>query len=408
MPTKSCSALSCCGLAALAAAAILGCSRDATPTQADNRPAVRVAQPIVREITEYCYFTGRTEAAQSIDLQARVTGYLDSIDFTPGDEIKAGTQLFKIDPRPFQAKLDIADAQVALAEARRKLAAADLARANELLRTPGVISQAEFDKYAAAETEAAANVAAADANAKAARLDLEYTSVITMIDGVVGRNYPSVGDLVRQDDTLLTTVVTQDPMHAYFEVDEQTMLRVGRLIHEGKIKSRANGADIPVEMALADEHDEFPHRGMMDFINNRISSSTGTREIRAVFENPMLSDGKTRMFTAGMFVRLRVPIGQPHEAMLIPEAAIGTDQGRKYVLVVNAEDEVEQRLIELGPQEGEGLQVVVPLEAAATSAAGDQPAPPLTADDRIIVGGLQLVRPGAKVRIRNATPAATE
>jgi membrane fusion protein, multidrug efflux system len=407
MPKKSCHVLSGGGLAAIAAAAILGCSREATPSQADSRPAVRVARPIVREITEYCYFTGRTEAAQSIDLQARVTGYLDSIDFTPGDEIKAGTQLFKIDPRPFQAKLDIAEAQVQLAEARHKLAEADLARAQELLRTPGVISQAEFDKYIAAETEAVANFAAAEANFNAAKLDVDYTSVVTMIEGVAGRNYPSVGDLIRQDDTLLTTVVTQDPMHAYFEVDEQTMLRVGRLIHEGKIKSRANGADIPVEMALADERDKFPHRGMMDFINNRISSSTGTREIRAVFENPLLSDGKTRMFTAGMFVRIRVPLGQPHDAMLIPEAAIGTDQGRKYVLVVNADDAVEQRLIELGPQEGEGLQVVTPVEGASTHP-GEEVMPPLSVDDRIIVGGLQLVRPGAKVRIRNATPEAQE
>ncbi len=393
----------CLVLFAVGIATLVGCRGGAADAPTGNEePMVRVVRPIVREVTEYCSFTGRTEAPQTVDLQSRVTGYLDSIDFTPGDEVAKGQQLFKIDPRPYEAQLAIAESQITLAEARLKLAEADYRRAIELLKTPGVLSQQDVDKYEAAQSEAAANVAAAEANAKAARLDLDFTTIASPIDGVMGRNYPSVGALVREDNTLLATVVSQDPIFAYFEVDEQIMLRVGRMIHEGKIKSRESGAIIPVEMGLADEVDQFPHVGEVDFINNRVSPTTGTLEIRGVFANPLLSDSKTRMFKAGMFVRIRVPVGEPATAILVPESAIGTDQGRKYLLAVNEQDIVEQRVVELGPQQPGGLQVVVPtkMSAGANGAAVDS----LTPNDRIIVGGLQQVRPGAKVRVREAAP----
>jgi multidrug efflux system membrane fusion protein len=381
-----------------------GCSRRSSTVASNDAPWVRVAHPIVREVTEYYYFTGRTEAPETVDLQSRVTGYLDAIEFTPGDEAPAGKELFKIDPRPYQAQLDIANSQVKLAEARLKLAEADYRRAVELLKTPGVISQQDVDKYVAAQTEAAASVAAAQANADAAKLNLEFTSIVSPINGVVGRNYPSVGALIRQDDTLLTTIVSQTPMYAYFDVDEQSMLRVGRLINAGKIKSKESGAIIPVEMALADEDDEYPHVGEVDFINNRVSPTTGTLEIRGVFDNPLLADGKRRFFRPGMFVRIRVPVGDPADALLLPQAAIGTDQGRKYVLVVNDQDVVEQRVVDLGPQQPGGLQVVVPTKVKS-SADASQTGAGLAAGDRVIVGGLQLVRPGTKVRVRE-TPAS--
>jgi multidrug efflux system membrane fusion protein len=356
---------------------------------------VRVVQPVAREVTEYCNFTGRTEAGKTIDLQSRVTGYLAAIDFTPGDVVPAGKELFKIDPRPYEAAYNIALAQIDLAKARLKLAEADYRRAQELGRTPGVISQADFDKFEAAQTEAGAQVAAAEANAKNAKLNVDFTSIAAPIDGMVSRNYQDVGDLILQDNTLLSTIVSQDPMFAYFEVDEATMLRVGRLINDGKLESRSSGRDIPVEMALADEKDSYPHSGMMDFIDNRISSSTGTLEIRAVFENPMLTDGKTRMFSPGMFVRVRVPLGKPHDEVLIPQAAIGIDQGRSYVLVVGADDVVQKRLVETGPIQPDGLQVVRPLTGVSDDQAGG-----LTVDDRVVIGGLQLIRPGTKVRVR--------
>lgn len=382
-----------------------GCSRSSSSVAGQDEPLVRVTQPIVREVTEYYYYTGRTEAPETVDLQSRVTGYLDAIEFTPGDEVTAGKELFKIDPRTYQAQLDIANSQVKLAEARLKLAEADYRRAVELLKTPGVISQQDVDKYIAAQTEAAASVAAAQANAAAAKLNLDFTSILSPIDGVVGRNYPSVGALIRQDDTLLTTVVSQSPMYAYFEVDEQSMLRVGRLINAGKIKSKESGAVIPVEMGLADEKEEYPHIGEVDFINNRVSPTTGTLEIRGVFDNPHLDGGKGRFFRPGMFVRIRVPVGEPAKALLLPQAAIGTDQGRKYVLVVNDQGVVEQRVIELGPVQPEGFQVVIPTKIKSP-ADETQMVDSIAASDRVIIGGLQLVRPGTKVRVRESSSTA--
>jgi multidrug efflux system membrane fusion protein len=390
------------GLVALGVFAALGC-RGGSPgfDERDMTPTVRVTHPEVKQVTEYVTFTGRTKAVNSVDLQSRVTGYLDSIDFTAGDYVEAGKQLFKIDPRTFQSQLDIANAQVTLAQARLKLADADLARANELLRTPGVISQAEFDKNLAAQAEADAQVAAARANAKDAQNNLDYTSIVAPFAGVVGRNYPSIGALIRQDDTKLTTLVSQDPIYAFFEADEQTLLRVGRLINEGKIRSRENGAIVNVELALADEVDAFPHEGTMDFTGNRVSPTTGTLEIRAVFKNPLLSDKKRRMFIEGMFVRVRVPLGDPHEALLVREAAIGADQDRRFVLVVNDEDVVEQRLVEVGTQQPGGMQVVVPTKIKQPGATSeDETIESLTPQDRVIVGGLQLVRPGTKVKVR--------
>jgi multidrug efflux system membrane fusion protein len=391
------SSLTVTRLGALAILLAAGCSGTTAPGRVAAEPMVRVVHPLVRPVTDYRFATGRTEARESVELQSRVTGYLQSIDFTPGDVVPAQKQLFKIDPRPYEAAYNIALAQVQLAQARSKLAEADFARAQELLRTPGVISQAEVDKYIAAQTEAAAQVAAADANARAARLDVDFTSIVAPIAGVVGRNLPNVGDLIKKDDTLLSTVVSEDPMFAYFEVDELTMLSVGRLINDGKIQSRATGAVIPVEMALADEGEDYPHKGTMDFINNRTSATTGTLEVRAVFENPLLGDGVTRMFKPGMFVRIRVPIGQPTESVLVPQAAIGTDQGRKYVLTVNAENVVEEHVVELGPVQPEGLQVIRPVADGSTA---DPSAMVLSPNDRVIIGGLQLVRPGTKVTVR--------
>jgi membrane fusion protein, multidrug efflux system len=400
-----------CWLASVGAAC--GCGGEARPTGEASQPVVRVARPIVRDVTEYAYFTGRTDAPQSVDLQARVTGYLDSVDFVSGSEVKAGQQLFKIDPRPYQAALDSALGQVQVATAQVNLAAADYRRAVAISKTPGAISQQDLDKYAAAQDQASAQLEAAKANAESARLNLEFTTIASPIDGLIGRNYPTVGNLVRQDSTLMATVVSQDPMYAYFDVDEQTMLRVGRLIREGKIKSRSSGAAIPVQMALGDEGNQYPREGEVDFINNRINPTTGTLEVRGVFPNPHIANGPERMLKPGMFVRIRVPIGDPYQALLVPQAAIGTDQGRKYLLVANDKNVVEERVVELGPQQPEGMQVVTPVKMVETSE-GLQPADEVAAsngptvdsiraNDQIVVGGLQRIRPGATIRIHETT-----
>lgn len=392
-----------------------GCRGNAETATDETRPKVRVTRPIVREVTEYTYFTGRTDAIASVDLKSRVSGYLDSVDFVPGTEVKAGQQLFKIDPRPYQAVFDAAMGQVKLAEARLTLAEADQSRAKKIAETPGAISQQDLDKYAAAEEQSRAALDAAKADAETARLNLEFTTIKSPIDGLIGRNFPSIGSLIRQDDTLLATVVTQDPMYAYFDVDEHTMLRFERLIREGKIRTMEQGGTFVVQMGLADEEDQYPHQGEIDFANNRVNSSTGTLEVRGVFPNPKSVDGERRLLKPGMFVRTRVPIGQPFEALLVPEAAIGTDQGRKYLLVVNDNSVVEARVVELGPQQPGGMQVVFPTKmvrtkdglrpADETAAAGAEVKDSLQASDRIIVGGLQLVRPGVSV---DATEIASE
>jgi membrane fusion protein, multidrug efflux system len=386
-----------------------GCHRGEKSTPADTTPVVRVASPVVRKVTDYAWFTGRTEAVQSVNVQSRVTGYLNSIDFEPGSDVKANQQLFLIDPRPYQAELDRANGQVLLAEARLKLAKADYARALALAQTPGAISQQDVDKYAAGQSEAEAELFASKANSESARLNVEFTRVISPIAGVVGRNLLTIGNLVTRDATLLTTVVSEDPMYAYFDIDDHTLLRIQRLAQEGKVKRTSDKAIFPVEMGLSDEGDRYPYRGEIDFINNRMDPSTGTLQMRGVFANPVLNTKNLRLLASGQFVRIRLPIGEPHDALLVHRESIGTDQGKKYLLAVNDQDNVEYRPIELGPEQPGGLQVVAPvamvriadgLRPAAEGTPADQTAPSITVQDRVVVGGLQKVRPGVRVKTR--------
>ena len=387
-----------------------GCSESAARNAEPNKPTVRVSKPLERKVIDYVYFTGRTDAVDAVNIQARVTGYLNSVDFTPGREVKKGDQLFKIDPRPYQATLDEANSQVKLAEARLELAIADLARAKEVARTPGAISKQDLDKYAAAQSEAAASVQAAKANAEAAQLNLEFTNINSPIDGRVGRNLLTIGNLVKQDTTLLTTVVSQDPMYAYFNVDEHTMLRVQKMIREGKVPSGRDSSLMPVEMGLANEGNRYPHEGKIDFVNNRVDPSTGTLQVRGSFPNPEIGQEEARLLSPGLFVRIRVPLGAPTDSLLIPQAAVNTDQGLKYLLVVNAEGVVEYRPIQLGSEQPGGLQVMLPVKMVKTEqglqmADADTPAdvptvPSLTANDQVIVSGLQMVRPAMKVDVR--------
>jgi multidrug efflux system membrane fusion protein len=227
----------------------------------------------------------------------------------------------------------------------------------------------------------------------------------------------TIGNLIKRDETLLTTVVSQDPMYAYFDIDEPTILRVERLAQEGKLRRTANKDTFPVEMGLSDEGDRYPHDGEIDFINNRMDPTTGTLQLRGVFPNPALGVRSLRLLTPGLFVRIRLPIGEPHEAVLVPRGAVGTDQGKKYLLVVNERDTVEYRPIELGAEQPGGLQVVLPVNMVRTKEGlrpAGEPAPPaqetvpsIAATDRVLVSGLQKVRPGVHVQPRPAEdPAA--
>ncbi|HLA83482.1 MAG TPA: efflux RND transporter periplasmic adaptor subunit [Thermoguttaceae bacterium] len=381
------------------------------PPSTRPAPEVQVARPLVRQVTEYTYFTGRIEAPESVDIQARVTGYLDTVDFVPGADVKKGQRLFLIDPRPYQAALDRAVGQVQLSEARLKLATADYARAVAVAKTPGAISQQDVDKYAAARDESAAAVAAAKAASESARLNVEFTRILSPVDGVVGRNLLTVGNLIKQDQTLLTTVVSENPMYAYFDIDEHTLLRVQRLLQQGKITRREEKEGFPVELGLADEGDRYPHEGRIDFINNRIDPTTGTLQIRGTFPNPSLKYKNLHLLTPGMFVRVRLPIGAPRQAMLVPRKAIGTDQGNKYVLTVNAQDVVEYQPVILGPEQPDGLQVIRPMKMIETptglrplgenETTKEKTLDSIGPQDRVIVSGLQRAKPGTKVTPRN-------
>jgi len=393
-----------------------GCRHNEQPQDQQPGPNVQVTQPVVRQVTDYAYFTGRIEAPESVNVQSRVTGYLDTIDFEPGAEVRVGQRLFLVDPRPYQAALDRANGQVQLAEARLKLAIADYARALEIAKTPGAISQQDVDKYAAAQGEAEAAVAAAKANSESARLNVEFTRILSPVDGVVGRNLLTVGNLVKQDETLLTTVVSQDPMYAYFDIDEHTLLRIERLIQQGKVNRRDEKEGFSVELGLADEGNRYPHNGRIDFINNRINPTTGTLQARGTYANPALDYKNYRLLTPGMFVRVRLPIGEPHSAILVPQAAIGTDQGKKYLLVVNDQNVVEYRPVTLGAQQPDTFQVVLPVKMIRTKdglrpADENLPTHEKTVDsiastDRIILLGLQRVHAGMKVTPQPYKPSS--
>ena len=387
--------------------AMTGCEQPSASVQ-PVVPKVRVAQPIERDVNDYAHFSGRTVAAQSVDIQSRVTGYLQSIEFEPGAEVKAGAKLFKIDPRPYQAAFDEANSQVQLDEAGQKLAEANYQRALQVAKTPGAITQQEIDRDVARVSESTAAVAASKAKLESAKLNLDFTDVLSPIDGIVGRDLLTVGNLVSQDVTLLTTVVSQDPIHVYFDVDEQTLLRVERLIAEGKIPTLNDKKAVPVQLGLADEKGDYPHEGRIDFINNQLDASTGTIQVRGEFSNPAVKAGGLRLLQPGLFVRVRLPIGPPYKALLVPQAALGTDQGRKYLLAIGDDNVVEYRPVTPGPEQADGMQVVFPEKMVRTAdglrpaGGGDQDTvESLTAADRIIVGGLQRVRPGTKVELRD-------
>ncbi|MEI7685767.1 MAG: efflux RND transporter periplasmic adaptor subunit [Planctomycetota bacterium] len=388
-----------------------GCADTNATRGAPKVPVVRYAYPIEREVTDYEYFTGRTAAVDHVQVKARVTGYLEKINFKAGSNVKEGDTLFIIDPRPYQATYDRALGQIAIAESKLKLASVELARGLSIAKTPGAISQADLDKYAADKSSAEATLQAAKADAESANLNLKFTDVKSPINGVVGNNLITIGNLVTQDNTLLTTVVSMDPMYAYFDVDERTMLRVQKLIREGKIKSVKEGAETPVQFGLANEGNEFPNEGKLDFVNNQIDASTGTLQVRGVIPNPQSKSSKSRLLTPGLFLRVRLPIGEPHKSLLVPQAAIGTDQGKKFLYVVNEKNVVEYRPIDPGPLEADMLQVVHPLkivrsaEGVRLTKPGEEGVESLAVTDKVIVSGLQRVRSGMTV---DPKPAADQ
>lgn len=359
-----------------------GCQRSRPAVAPPELPVSPVSHPVPREVTDHVDFTGRTEAVQSVDIRPRVTGYLVKMPFKEGATVKAGDLLFEIDPRPYQAQLDSAAGQVNLYQAQLELAkityARDIALNN---RMPNSVSQQELDQARAAVEEADARVKSYQKNMEVYKLNHEFTKVVSPIDGQVSRYYLTLGNLVNQDTTLLTTVVSLDPIYAYFEIDEPTLLRVRRAINEGRIKRHPKGTEIPVMMGLQGE-DGYPHQGSINFVNNQVDPTTGSILVRGVFANPEPKEG-VRVLSPGMFVRIRLPIGQPRPALLVIDRAIGSDQGLKFVYVLDAQNKIQYRRVATRSLQPDGLRVVE---------SGIEP------DDWVVVGSLPQVRPRMQVQ----------
>ncbi|MGE3333486.1 MAG: efflux RND transporter periplasmic adaptor subunit [Rhodospirillaceae bacterium] len=344
-----------------------------TAPAAPPPPAVSAAAVLAKSVTYWDEFPGRVTAIDNVEIRPRVGGYIESIKFREGDEVKKGDVLFVIDRRPFQAQASRAEAELVRARTQSDLAKTQADRAQKLL-DGRVISQEEFDQRIAAYAEASAAVRAAEAAAQSARLDLEFTEVRSPIDGRAGQALITAGNLVNPNQSLLTTVVSLDKVYVYFESDEQTFLRYAEMGQRGE-RSASQDARHPVHVALADEKD-FPHQGYLDFVDNHLDPTTGTIRARAVLEN------KDRSLTPGLFARVKLLGSGQVDALLVDEKAILTDQDRKYVYVVGDQNRAVRRDITLG-RESEGFRVV-------TSG--------LTPTDRVIVHGVQKIfMPGMPV-----------
>ena len=372
-------------LLATLAVLLAGCDNSAPAvheTAAPPPPEVTVSKPVSREVTDYFEFPGQTAAVGEVEVRARVTGYLVKVNFEDGQEVKKDAVLYEIDPRPYQADLDRAAGELARLNALLDKAKADLAR-GERLRPSGAISQDEYEQCVAQLAVHKASIQSAEAAVRDAKLDLEFTRVISPISGRVSRTRITEGNLVQPgpgEATVLTTVVTTNPVYVYFNIDEAALLQYDKLDWRSgrdSLPDRIKVLKVPVEIGLGNEKG-FPHQGTLDFLDNRVDCNTGTIRARGVFDN------SKQYLTPGLFVRVRLRIGKPHRALLVSERAVGTDQGHKFLLAVNKQNVVERRQVRLGALR-DGLRVV-------ESGVG--------ADDWIIVKGLQRVRPGASVQPR--------
>jgi multidrug efflux system membrane fusion protein len=335
-------------------------------------PQVTVAQVLSKPVTEFDEFTGRFEAIDRVEIRPRVSGYISSVNFTEGSEVKKGDVLFVIDQRPYAAELKHAEAQLAQSKSALALAKSEKARATNLL-AQHAISQEEYDTRSSGDEQAQANVQLAESALDTAALNMTYTKVTSPINGRISRANITLGNLVTNGQTLLTTVVSLDPIYVRFDGDEQAYLRS---VKEARDRAAAGSKDVAasVLVGLADEAG-FPHPGVLVFQDNEVDPQTGTIRTRAKLDN------HDRAFTPGLFARVRLMGDRKYDALLINDSAVGTDQTVKFVLVVGADNKVEYRPVKLGPVI-DGLRVV---------------REGLKANDTIIVNGLQRVRPGSPV-----------
>ncbi|MEO5823718.1 MAG: efflux RND transporter periplasmic adaptor subunit [Vicinamibacteraceae bacterium] len=361
---------------------VAACSRVETAAAAPPLPQVTAAAAVARDVTEWDEFTGRLEPVQSVGVRPRVSGLLSNVSFEEGSLVRQGQLLFQLDDRPFVAQVERLKAELAQAMAARDRTTSEMRRA-ERLATENAMSLEERERRSGAAGEATARVDAVAAGLRAAQLDLEFTRVVSPIAGRVSRALVTRGNLVsggQGEATLLTTVVSVDPIYAAFDADEQTFLRYGE-----RVRQHGKGAgDLPIQMALADEQ-TFPHGGTLQFLDNQLDPSTGTIRGRAVFTNA------DRRLTPGLFVRLRLPGTVAYKGVMVEDRAVGTDLDRRYVLVVGADKVIASRTVTLGPLV-DGLRVV---------RSGLKPG------ELVVVNGLQRVRPGSRAEATVAAMGAT-
>lgn len=358
-----------------------GCSSSAQP-KAPAPVEVGVAEVICKQISDSDEFTGRLEAVHAVEVRPRVSGYLQSVHFREGEIVREGDLLFQIDPRPFQAEVDRLKGELSQAKAQRSRAQSDFERAERLHNNDGMSAE-EYDRRAAVRNEAEARIASTEAALRGAELNLEFTRVTAPITGRVGRAEITEGNLVEGGAGQikpLTTLVSLDPIYVYFDVDEQTYLKYARLTQtHGTASHDLRGQ---ARLGLADE-DGFPHAGLLSFVDNQVSSSTGTIRLRATFENKNLA------LTPGLFARIRLQGGEARSGCLARDEAVVTDLNQKYVFVVGKNDILAYRPVKLGPMT-DGLRVV---------------RDGLHEGDVIVVTGLQRVRPGATVTPKRVSMA---
>jgi multidrug efflux system membrane fusion protein len=384
----------------LLAAVAVGCAKPPPPLVKASAPDVVVELPVVKGVTDFEDFTGRTEAYKVVDVKPQLTALLDRVHFKDGAFLPEGTPLFDLDARFYKAQADGADANLKLSRAKRDLAKTLLTTA-EKSRDQGVISADEYAKVAAEFQAAEASVKVAEYDLEKAATTLDYTKIKSRYTGRLGKSLVDPGNVVKENETVLTRLVVLDPIYVVFDIDERTLLRIRRLIADGRIPS-ARENPIFVRVGLTDE-DGYSFTAPLTFADNQLDAGTGTLRFRGEMRNPSLQRAglpavvgaaaatgadvnAPRLLSPGMFVRVRFPVGREHPAVLIPEEAVGADQGQRFVFVLNDQDEAQYRRVTLGAQEGR-LRVVED---------GVRPG------ERVVVSGLQRVRAGLKVNPRSA------
>lgn len=359
------------------------CDTPAPQQPPRQEASVKVAQALVQEIIEWDEYTGRIEAVDAVQVRARVGGYLEKVNFKAGAKVKKGDLLFVIDPKPFKAQLNYANAELEQAKTKHELAKNDLARAENLFKAKAISSE-EFDGRQKGLRETAAAVKAAEAKVYTAKLNLDYTEIRAPISGRIGRELVTAGNLISDGGggTLLTDIVSTDPVYVYVDADEQSILKYRRRVQrQGQGVADLQGT--PVQLAVSDESN-FPHLGKLNYIAPQANAATGTVTLRGMFANP------DELLSPGFFARMRVRGSDPYQATLLPDRTIGVDQAQRFVWVVKADNQLEYRQVKSGALIG---QMRVVQEG-------------LGADDWVVVEGAQKLRPGMSVKPERITLAA--